>query len=92
MHVCRIEDLNPPPLLKHSSQGAQVLQAGLGDVSTIFYLSHLHVGAVPDGPARGGVPILFPQFADRGILQKHGLVRAAHWALLGERVSQVSLR
>lgn len=90
MKVCRIEDLNPTPLLKHSSQGAQVLLAGLGDVPAIFYLSPLYVEAVPDGPARGGVPILFPQFADSGILPKHGLVRAAHWSLLGEQVSQIS--
>lgn len=74
MHVCRIKYLNPPPLLKHSSQGAQVLQAGLGDV-----------------PTRGGVPILFPQFANGGILPKHVVFRAVHWTLHDEQVSQISL-
>ena len=90
MKVCRIEDLNPPPLLEHRSQGAQILLAGLGGIPAIFYLSPFYVGAAHGKPARGGVPILFPQFADRGILPKHGLVRAAHWSLLGEQVSQIS--
>lgn len=78
------------PLPKHRALGAQVLQACLGDITTIFYLSPLCLGAMAAVPARGGVPVLFPQFADRGILPKHGFVRAAHWALLGEQVSQVS--
>ena len=28
---------------------------------------------------RGGVPVIFPQFADRGSLPKHGLARQAQW-------------
>lgn len=81
------------PLLKQRALGAQVLQACLGDVAAIFYLSPLCplcLGAMAAVPARGGVPVLFPQFADRGILPKHGFVRAAHWSLLGEQVSQIS--
>ena len=39
--------------------------------------------AVFDGvsPLRGGVPLVFPQFAERGSLPKHGLVRDAMWAV-----------
>ena len=78
------------PLLKHRGLGAQVLQARLGDLSAIFYLSPLCSGAMAVVPARGGVPVLFPQFADAGLLPKHGLARTAQWELLEEQVSQGS--
>lgn len=78
------------PLIKHQNLGAQILQACLGDVVSIFYLSPLSGGATSGVPARGGVPVLFPQFADRGLLSKHGLVRMAHWALLDEQLAQDS--
>jgi len=32
-------------------------------------------------PVRGGVPVVFPQFSDRGPLPKHGLVRTRPWRL-----------
>lgn len=35
----------------------------------------------PDAPIRGGVPVVFPQFADRGPLPKHGFARVARWEL-----------
>ena len=33
---------------------------------------------------RGGVPVIFPQFADRGPLVKHGFARVQPWRLLSE--------
>ena len=66
------------PFLSHRSLGAQVLQATLGAGEPVFYCSPL---GGPNQPARGGVPVLFPQFADLGPLAKHGLVRNTDWAL-----------
>lgn len=80
------------PRLEHRGLGAQVLQACLGNVAAVFYLSPLSAGTpcTPAAavPARGGVPVLFPQFADKGPLPKHGLVRTAHWNLVEEAASQ----
>lgn len=38
-------------------------------------------------PVRGGVPVLFPQFADSGPLPKHGMARAVTWKLAQEAAS-----
>jgi len=41
--------------------------------------------AVFDGHAaiRGGIPVIFPQFSDRGLLPKHGFARTRTWAFDG---------
>lgn len=65
-------------MLTHRALGAQLLQAGCGEISQLLYLSPLPVA---NAPMRGGVPVLFPQFAERGPLPKHGLVRTAIWNL-----------
>ena len=68
--------------------GAQVLQAHWG-VTEVLYLSPLYpinpinpINPEPKAPARGGVPVLFPQFAKAGPLKKHGWVRDVPWKLL----------
>ena len=34
-------------------------------------------------PIRGGIPVVFPQFADRGPLAQHGFARTQEWAFTG---------
>ena len=69
--------------LVQQSLGAQVLGASWDStVAPLFYLSPMAMG---DLPRRGGVPILFPQFADRGPLPKHGFARNLSWQCLAQR-------
>lgn len=61
--------------LLHRALGAQCL-GGASGKGPLFYVSPL---SSPDMPVRGGVPVLFPQFADVGPLPKHGWVRNVPW-------------
>lgn len=64
-----------------SPLGAQLLQAnpaGTTAALPLFYLSPTYDPALAK-PARGGVPVMFPQFATRGPGPKHGLVRQRPW-------------
>lgn len=76
--------------LTHQPLGAQLLQATSAQGDALFYLSPRV--SVPQGssqtPARGGVPVLFPQFADCGPLPKHGWVRNHPWTLQNELNTQ----
>ncbi|WP_341644834.1 D-hexose-6-phosphate mutarotase [Thauera sp. SDU_THAU2] len=51
---------------------------------------YLSPQAVFDGstPIRGGIPVCFPQFSDRGPLTRHGFARTATWSVLTERSSK----
>jgi glucose-6-phosphate 1-epimerase len=64
--------------LSYDTLGAQVLECQIKNTS-LFYKSsivrHPHT-------KRGGVPILFPQFASVGSYKKHGWVRDSEWLLL----------
>jgi glucose-6-phosphate 1-epimerase len=65
-----------------SLHGAQLLSwkpAGAGEQ---VYLSPWSP-PTPGRSARGGTPVCFPQFSDRGPLPKHGFVRNARWELVG---------
>ena len=67
---------------QHMALGAQLLEAcvsGPIEKVALFYNSPL---SKPHAPARGGVPVLFPQFADTGPLPKHGWVRNLPWQAL----------
>lgn len=58
--------------------GGQVLSWHTADGNERLYCSQM-LPTKPGGATRGGVPICFPQFADRGPLPKHGLVRTTVW-------------
>ena len=60
-----------------SPDGAQVLSWQAGGREQL-YLSPLSQPA-PGRAVRGGVPVCFPQFSDRGPLPKHGFVRVNRW-------------
>ena len=64
--------------LSYDTLGAQILECQIQNTS-LFYKSsivnHPHT-------KRGGVPILFPQFASVGVYKKHGWVRDSEWLLL----------
>lgn len=62
--------------------GAHVLSWIPADGRERLFLSDR---AVFDGQAaiRGGIPVIFPQFSDRGLLRKHGFARTATWAFAG---------
>lgn len=67
-----------------SRLGGQVLSWTTPDGRERLYLSER---AVYDGSVaiRGGVPVCFPQFAERGDLPKHGFVRTREWEVSARR-------
>jgi glucose-6-phosphate 1-epimerase len=50
-----------------------------------MYLSPLHVQQPSNIPARGGMPVLFPQFANLGAGRKHGFARNVRWLVLNDQ-------
>lgn len=43
-------------------------------------------------PIRGGIPVVFPQFADRGPLAQHGFARTRAWSFAGASESEGGMR
>jgi glucose-6-phosphate 1-epimerase len=68
-------------MLSYSKLGAHVLQASIND-RQLLYLSPLPNDA--QHAVRGGIPVLFPQFANHGPHKKHGFARDLPWQLLEE--------
>lgn len=66
-----------------AAQGAQVLSWKAADGIERLYLSASTGGLTREGrkanAIRGGVPVCFPQFSDRGSMVKHGFVRNLPW-------------
>jgi glucose-6-phosphate 1-epimerase len=61
-------------------QGAQVVSwKTSGGVERLYLSEQAHFAA--GAAVRGGVPVVFPQFANQGALVKHGFARTQPWAL-----------
>lgn len=73
-----LEPLLSPTPLDLLPFGAQLLQARLAGRELFYLSSGPHQ---PQSARRGGVPVLFPQFAGNGPLPKHGFARNRDWAL-----------
>ncbi|WP_202845350.1 D-hexose-6-phosphate mutarotase [Luteimonas saliphila] len=62
--------------------GAQVLSWIPADGRERLFLG-ARANFAPGSAIRGGIPVIFPQFAGRGALRKHGFARALDWAFAG---------
>ena len=69
-------------------QGAQLLSWVPPRAEECLYLSSR--SAFERGrPIRGGIPVVFPQFADRGPLSQHGFARTQAWSLTSASESEL---
>jgi len=69
--------------MKVSFLGAQLLSAEIFEGVEIFYTSPIsNINSI----TRGGVPIIFPQFGNFGMLKKHGFVRDLNWVKLDSKI------
>ena len=64
-----------------SLHGAQVMSWTPAGEAEQIYTSALSRPA-PGKAVRGGVPVCFPQFAERGPLPKHGFARTSRWEVV----------
>jgi glucose-6-phosphate 1-epimerase len=70
--------------LRLNPRGAQLLSWQPAGAADQLFLSD---AAAP----RGGVPVVFPQFASQGLLPRHGLVRSRDWQLVEQRQDELAL-
>src|SRR5512141_215643 len=66
-----------------AQHGGHVCRWRTADGVERLYLSPL--SRQPGEPIRGGIPVVFPQFANRGPLPMHGFARTQPWTL-GEQM------
>ena len=78
----------PPAFMRFGSHGGQVLgwTPGGTDVDRLWLSRTYACG--PGKAIRGGVPVIFPQFSDRGPLPKHGVARDRAWEYLSAGADQ----
>lgn len=63
-----------------TDHGAHLLSWKLADGQEVLYLSERSKYGANDA-IRGGVPIIFPQFGERGTGKRHGFARVCPWQL-----------
>src|SRR4051812_42927255 len=73
-----------------SPHGAQLLSWRPAGEQEQVYLSPLSHPA-PGVAVRGGAPICFPQFSNRGPLAKHGFARTRRWVVVGTPVPRAEI-
>ncbi|CAN5142469.1 D-hexose-6-phosphate mutarotase [soil metagenome] len=61
--------------------GAQIVAASVEGHPLFFRAASAEQALENAKPVRGGVPLLFPQFADVGPLLKHGFARISPWTI-----------
>lgn len=66
--------------------GGQLLQAGPAHASLLYRSPW---PPAPGAAVRGGIPVIFPQFAGSGPLAKHGFARNLPWRVLRETADAV---
>ena len=79
-------DRLPALRLQHASgasaeiyrQGAHISSWRPGDGEEVMFMSRESLFE-PGVPIRGGIPVVFPQFSERGPLPKHGFARVHAW-------------
>jgi glucose-6-phosphate 1-epimerase len=78
-----------------AGQGAQVLSWQAADGIERLYLSAMTGGLTHDGrnaaAIRGGVPVCFPQFSDRGAMVKHGFARNLPWRVIDRGIASLAM-
>lgn len=68
------------------AHGAHVARWAHLDAGEVLYLSP-RARFAPGAAIRGGVPVIFPQFAGLGPLPRHGFARTAEWELVDATAS-----
>lgn len=72
-----------------SPHGAQLLSwQPAGEREQLYWSTLSPTGA--GRAVRGGVPVCFPQFSDRGPLPKHGIVRTRTWRLVEQGDGEIA--
>lgn len=86
--ITRVQGMDALELCAPDGARATVLLHGAHVLSWVpaggaeqLYLSP-HSAYASGQAVRGGVPVIFPQFSDRGALQRHGFARSKPWQLV----------
>jgi glucose-6-phosphate 1-epimerase len=87
-----VDGINGMPRLELTHDSGSIAHVYLGGAQLtswipvgwhdMLYLSR-RARFAPGVPTRGGIPVIFPQFADNGPLPRHGWLRTVEWKVSG---------